>query len=207
MLGIILDNEIEEQTEYEVVEPAGQGGAPPRDSNATSAMGFQPPSRAFRLSALAEREGERMRIRDQLSFERHHVSNSDMDGPLMPPAPESRDFVEDQRRQLADLHRLRQARQRQELRRMARRRPVPTPPYGDGDVQYMVRVGERTADINLPRPYFHSLTPGLSSSRSPSQQTESRARDIAESFLDSDNEPATYAPFSYTDSIDVSIDL
>ncbi|CZS90622.1 uncharacterized protein RAG0_01641 [Rhynchosporium agropyri] len=37
---------------------------------------------------------ERMRMRDPLSYERHRASNPEIDGPLMPPVPESRDYSE-----------------------------------------------------------------------------------------------------------------
>ncbi|PQE30508.1 hypothetical protein CJF32_00010229 [Rutstroemia sp. NJR-2017a WRK4] len=76
-------------------------------------------------------------LHDNWSFERQHAPTTDADGPLMPPVPESRDYsatTEHQR----DLRRLYQV--RQDLRRMARRRPAPTPPYTDTDIAFISRL-------------------------------------------------------------------
>ncbi|KAK0107079.1 hypothetical protein ONS95_003788 [Cadophora gregata] len=92
--------------------------------------------------------------RDALSFERQHPPNSDIDGPLMPPVPESRDYSFAEERQ-REIHRLRQV--RQDLRRMARRHPAPTPPYTDSDLAFLART-------DSPR-LSSSMTPVLSPSR------------------------------------------
>lgn len=149
MLGIVSDARPED-FEVQILEPPS--GGPPNESEMPSGAPFQ--SRAIRMF-----EQERMRLRDTLSFERQHASNSE-DGPLMPPVPESRDYagVEERER---EIQRLRQV--RQDLRRMARRQPAPTPPYTDRDIDYMARTG---TGINSPRP--SSLTPALSPSHQPS---------------------------------------
>ena len=107
-------------------------------------------SRAMRI---VEQERERTRMRDALSFERQHPPNSDIDGPLMPPVPESRDYSFAEERQ-REIHRLRQV--RQDLRRMARRHPAPTPPYTDSDLAFLART-------DSPR-LSSSMTPVLSPS-------------------------------------------
>jgi hypothetical protein len=106
------------------------------------------------LQARAQRmfEEEQSRVREPFSFERLHPSNTEPDGPMMPPVPESRDYASIEARQL-EIQRLRQA--RQDLRRMARRHPAPTPPYTDNDPASMTRPG-----TDSPRP--SSLTPALS---------------------------------------------
>ncbi|PVH84353.1 hypothetical protein DL98DRAFT_651587 [Cadophora sp. DSE1049] len=111
-------------------------------------------SRAMRI---VEQERERARMRDALSFERQHPLNSDIDGPLMPPVPESRDYSFAEERQ-REIHRLRQV--RQDLRRMARRHPAPTPPYTDSDLAFLART-------DSPR-LSSSMTPVLSPSHQPS---------------------------------------
>lgn len=105
-------------------------------------------------------EQERMRLRDTLSFERQHPPSNEIDGPFMPPVPESRDFsaTEERQRDVRDNFRLRSL-ARQDLRRVARRRPAPTPPYTDTDLNFMARSGR---GIDLPRP--SSLTPARSPS-------------------------------------------
>jgi hypothetical protein len=112
-------------------------------------------------------EQERMRLRDTLSFERQHPPSNEIDGPFMPPVPESRDYsgTEDRQREILRLRAV-----RQDLRRMARRRPAPTPPYTDADLNYMPRTGP---GISSPRP--SSLTPA----RSPSHQPVSAAADTS----------------------------
>jgi hypothetical protein len=147
MLGMVSDAPPED-FEVQVLGPHFGG---PNQIELPSGAPFQ--SRAMRMF-----EQERMRLRDSLSFERQHAPNSEMDGPLMPPVPESRDYagIEERHREIT---RLRQV--RQDLRRMARRHPAPTPPYTDRDIEYMGRNR-----INSPRP--SSLTPALSPSHQPS---------------------------------------
>jgi hypothetical protein len=150
MLGIVSDARPED-FEVQILEPPS--GGPSNESEMPSGAPFQ--SRAIRMF-----EQERMRLRDTLSFERQHAPNSELDGPLMPPVPESRDYAGVEERQ-REIQRLRQV--RQDLRRMARRQPAPTPPYTDRDIDYMARTG---TGINSPRP--SSLTPALSPSHQPS---------------------------------------
>jgi hypothetical protein len=149
MLGIVSDARPED-FEVQILEPPS--GGPPNESEMPSGAPFQ--SRTMRMF-----EQERMRLRDTLSFERQHAPNSEIDGPLMPPVPESRDYAGVEERQ-REIQRLRQV--RQDLRRMARRQPAPTPPYTDRDIDYMARTG---TGINSPRP--SSLTPALSPSHQP----------------------------------------
>ena len=119
-------------------------------------------TRAFRMF-----EREQMRLRDTLSFEREHLPSAEMDGPMMPPVPESRDFAGTVERQ-REIQRLQQV--RRDLRRMARRRPAPTPPYTDTDLAFMAPAG-----IESPRP--SSLTPALSPVRqAPSGDMEAPTR-------------------------------
>lgn len=150
MLGMVSDARPDE-FEVQILDPPS--GGPPNETEMPSGAPFQ--SRAMRMF-----EQERMRLRDTLSFERQHAPNSEMDGPLMPPVPESRDYAGIEERQ-REIQRLRQV--RQDLRRMARRHPAPTPPYTDRDIEYMARTG---TGINSPRP--SSLTPALSPSHQPS---------------------------------------
>jgi hypothetical protein len=138
--------DLERPEEYEVVEPATHGGAPPRDEDMTPAQLLA--SRYYRS------DYERMRLRDQLSFERQRIGTSDNDGPSLPPAPESEDYhtrletVRQIQRREREHFQLQEARRRQELRRMARRRTAPTPPYVEGELSYTARpnrpeIGER----------------------------------------------------------------
>lgn len=137
-----------EPEEFEVSE--SQQGNMPNQVELPSSAALQ--MRAFRMV-----EQERMRMRDSLSFERQHPSNLDVDGPLMPPVPESRDYSVAEERQ-REIYRLRQV--RQDLRRMARRHPAPTPPYTDSDLAFLART-------DSPR-LSSSLTPVLSPSHQPS---------------------------------------
>ncbi len=158
MLGMVSDARPED-FEVHVLEPQSRGPS----IELPSGPPFQ--SRAMRMF-----EQERMRLRDTLSFERQHAPNSEMDGPLMPPVPESRDYagIEERQREIARL------RQRQDLRRMARRHPAPTPPYTDRDPDYSSRNL-----INSPGPF--SLTPALSPSHQPST-TSSPLRRLSDDF-------------------------
>ena len=79
-----------------------------------------------------------MRLRDSISFERQHPPNVVIDGPLMPPAPEPRDYTTTEMRR-RDIQHLLEV--RRDLRRIARRRPAPTPPYTDTDLALMARMG------------------------------------------------------------------
>lgn len=177
MLGMVSDARPED-FEVQVLEPPL--GGPPNESEMPSGAPFQ--SRAIRMF-----EQERMRLRDTLSFERQHAPNSEMDGPLMPPVPESRDYAGVEERQ-REIQRLRQV--RQDLRRMARRQPAPTPPYTDRDIEYMARTG---TGINSPRP--SSLTPALSPSHQPSTAS-SPLRRLSDDFSFTAQAPAYAADVS-----------
>jgi len=144
-----------EEFEVHVLEPQGAN-----QIELPSAASLQ--SRAMRLF-----EQERMRLRDTLSFERQHPPNSEMDGPFMPPVPESRDYTGIEERQ-REILRLRQV--RQDLRRMARRHPAPTPPYTDRDAEYMVRSATGPDSPRL------SMTPALSPMHQNSGDVESPPR-------------------------------
>ncbi|KAL2073613.1 hypothetical protein VTL71DRAFT_10939 [Oculimacula yallundae] len=134
-----------EAEQYEDV-PEGQRGNEPNYTEGDSLASSSGLSRALRL--------ERLRMRDPLSFEREHASILHIDGPLMPPVPESRDYSVAEERQ-REIYRLRHA--RQSLRRMSRRHPAPTPPYTDMDLAF-------TRQADSPR-LSSSLTPVLSPSR------------------------------------------
>jgi hypothetical protein len=182
MLGMVSDARPED-FEVQILEPpSGAGGPPPpNESEMSSETPFQ--SRAMRMF-----EQERMRLRDTLSFERQHPASSEMDGPLMPPVPESRDYAGIEERQ-REIQRLRQV--RQDLRRMARRQPAPTPPYTDRDIEYMARTG---TGLNSPRP--SSLTPALSPSHQPST-VSSPLRRLSEDFSFTAQAPPFAADVSY----------
>ena len=162
MLGMVSDAQPED-FEVQVLEP--QSRDLPNQGDMPSGLPFQ--SRAMRMF-----EQERMRLRDSLSFERQHVPNSEIDGPLMPPVPESRDFAGMEERQ-REIQRLRQV--RQDLRRMARRHPAPTPPYTDRDIEYMARNSG-----NSPR---MSMTPSLSPSHQPSTASSPLRQGLEDSSL------------------------
>jgi hypothetical protein len=182
MLGMVSDAHPED-FEVQVLEP--QSGGPSNQSELPSGPPFQ--SRAMRMF-----EQERMRLRDTLSFERQHAPNSEMDGPLMPPVPESRDYAGIEERQ-REIQRLRQV--RQDLRRMARRHPAPTPPYTDRDIEYMARTG---TGINSPRP--SSLTPALSPSHQPSTAS-SPLRRLSDDFSFTVHAPPYAADVSFLSHI------
>jgi hypothetical protein len=134
--------------DYEVWERQASR-SPPNEPDVTSVASLH--ARAHRMF-----EDERMRLRDTLSFERQHPPPPrDVDGPLMPPVPESRDYssFEERRREIQRLHDV-----RRDLRRIARRRPAPTPPYTETDLAFMARIAH-----DSPQP--SSLTPVLSPSR------------------------------------------
>jgi hypothetical protein len=132
--------------DYEVWENRQSSRSPPNEPDGVASLH----ARAHRMF-----EDERMRLRDTLSFERQHPPTREIDGPLMPPVPESRDYsaFDERRREIQRLHDV-----RRDLRRIARRRPAPTPPYTETDLAFMARVG-----TDSPRP--SSLTPALSPAR------------------------------------------
>lgn len=110
-------------------------------SNPVDTSSASSQSRAMRIH-----EQERMRLRDALSFERDALSfehqrpsYTGVDGPLMPPVPESRDYTTLEARQ-REAYRLRSV--RRDLQRMSRRHAAPTPPYTDSDIVYMRGVNE-----------------------------------------------------------------
>lgn len=187
IIGRIAD--FERPEEYEVVEPDTPGAAPSRDDDEI----FVPP----------ETDYER-RLRDQLSFERRRTGAEDNDGPALPPAPESEDFNSSSRLEaLRMIHRsiardreayqLQEARRRQELRRMARRRTAPTPPYAEGDMNYAPRAngpeGEERRSI---------LTPARSSSH-PDSEYETIASGVFRAS-DVSNSPLCYEHLLIPDS-------
>jgi hypothetical protein len=180
MLGMVSDARPED-FEVQILEPPSGAGGPPNESEVPSGAPFQ--SRAMRIF-----EQERMRLRDTLSFERQHAPNSEMDGPLMPPVPESRDYAGIEERQ-REIQRLRQV--RQDIRRMARRQPAPTPPYTDRDIEYMARTG---TGIISPRP--SSLTPALSPSHQPSTAS-SPLRRLSDDFSFTAQAPPYAGDVSY----------
>jgi hypothetical protein len=146
MLGMVADS----NTDYEFLE--SQQRSPPHEAEASSIASLQ--ARAHRLF-----DDERMRLRDTMSFERQHLHppHTDIDGPLMPPVPESRDYSGiDERERRREIQRLHEV--RRDLRRIARRRPAPTPPYTETDLALMARLG-----TDSPRP--SSLTPAVSPPR------------------------------------------
>lgn len=167
IIGRMAD--FERAEEYEVVEPDTPGGAPPRDED--------------NIIVPQETDYERLRLHDQLSFERQRTGAEDNDGPSLPPAPESEDFNSSSRLEaLRMIHRsvardreayqLQEARRRQELRRMARRRTAPTPPYVEGDMTYNPRAnrpeGEERRSIltparslSRPEPEYEATTSGV----------------------------------------------
>jgi hypothetical protein len=141
MQGMAADS----NTAYEIWENTERERRPsPRDAEEPPAASQARGSRAF--------DDERMRLRETLSFERQHLPNVEIDGPLMPPVPEPRDYSSaDVRRR--EIQRLLEV--RRDLRRIARRRPAPTPPYTDTDLALMARMGTES-----PRPA--SVTPARS---------------------------------------------
>jgi hypothetical protein len=120
---------------YEVWENAMREPLPPPPRRPDLATASHAASHARAARAV---EDEQMRLRDTVSFERQHPPNVVVDGPLMPPAPEPRDYASaDVRRR--EIQRLLEV--RRDLRRIARRRPAPTPPYTDTDLALMARMG------------------------------------------------------------------
>jgi len=160
MLGLIESSggATEHETSWE-----NRQRSPPIDNDGTSVLSIQ--ARAHQLF-----DGESSRLRDVLSFERQHRPNAEVDGPLMPPVPESRDYSSTEERQ-RELQRVYQV--RQDLRRMARRQPAPTPPYTDTDLALINRIGLEYS------PRTSSLTPR----RSPTISND----DLVESRRDRDN--------------------
>lgn len=141
MLESILNTEVDR-------EPSEPRHESPPSQNAPNSF-LDPHSRTVRMF-----EAERMRLRDTL-FERR--PDIEIDGPLMPPAPESRDYrsytgSEERRR---EIQRLRQV--GQDIRRMTRRHPAPTPPYQESDYSHV--AGPITG---IDTPQSASLTPALS---------------------------------------------
>jgi hypothetical protein len=100
-----------------------------------------------------------------------------VDGPLMPPAPEPRDYASaDVRRR--EIQRLLEV--RRDLRRIARRRPAPTPPYTDTDLALMARMGTESPGPSSDTPARSPLTLGerettVSFSRRPATENSSSA--------------------------------
>lgn len=172
MLGIVSGDPT--PGDYEVWERQ-TSQSPPEDTDLTSATSLtgRARARAYRMF-----EDERMRLRDTLSFERQPPPARDPDGPLMPPVPESRDYTsfEERRREIQRLHDV-----RRDLRRIARRRPAPTPPYTETDLAFMARTAS-----DSPQP--SSQTPTLSPTRTSDGVEETlRAFTRSSRLLDSSN--------------------
>lgn len=174
MLGMVTDTNT---GDYEVWENQ-RSRTPPIDPDFASVASLQ--TRAQRM--IEEERGSR----DTLSFERQRPPNTEQDGSLMPPVPESRDYSGIEDRQM-EIQRLRQV--RQDLRSMARRHPAPTPPYTETDI----------ASINRPRndsPRLSSFTPpAMSPARQP-PTGETSASTSPRRPLDEDN---TYRGPSFHD--------
>lgn len=130
--------------DYEVWQM--QRTSPPDDGELTFVGNIQ--DRAQRMF-----EAGQARLRDTLSFERQHShprpTNAEIDGPLMPPVPESRDYTS-----LEERHQ----RLRNISRRIAARNSAPTPPYTENDLASLPRIGSDSPGPN-------SLTPALSPAR------------------------------------------
>ena len=177
ILSMVADTTPEE---YEVWEM--QRASPPNDGELTSGAYIQ--ERAHRIF-----EAGQTRLRDTLSFERQNprATNSEMDGPLMPPVPESRDYsaIEDHQQRMRHISR----------RLAARRNLAPTPPYTETDLASLPRIGS-----DYPRP--STLTPALS----PSRQSSSYDTDpVSGRPLDSDTAVIISARRPYRTSLsDVS---
>jgi len=168
--------------EYEVWEM--QRASPPNDGELTSVAYIQ--ERAHRIF-----EAGQTRLRDTMSFERQNPhprpSNTELDGPLMPPVPESRDYsaIEDHQQRMRHISR----------RLAARRNLAPTPPYTETDLASLPQIGS-----DSPRP--STLTPALSPSRQPSSDVESAPRIPLE---DTEVIISARRPYRTTDVSDVSI--
>lgn len=127
---------------YDVWENGGRDQRPPvRRSDELSSASLARGARAL--------EDERMRLRDNISFERQNPQNGVIDGPLMPPVPEPRDYsaAEVRRREIQRLLEV-----RRDIRRMARRLPAPTPPYTDTDLALMARMDTESPQTSSDTP-------------------------------------------------------
>jgi hypothetical protein len=144
MLGLVSDSNSPD--EYEVWDSQQRSGSNEADSASVASLQARIAHRIFE-------EEQQSRIRDTNPFARQVPPNADADGPLMPPVPESRDYAAGMEERTREIQRMRQV--RQDLRRMARRHPAPTPPYTDTDLTLIARIGN-----DSPRP--STLTPALS---------------------------------------------
>jgi len=144
MLGLVSEGNSPE--EYEVWEGQQRSGSNEADSASVASLQARIAQRIFE-------EEQQSRIRDINPFARQPPPNAESDGPLMPPVPESRDYTAGMEERTREIQRMRQV--RQDLRRMARRHPAPTPPYTDTDLTLIARIGS-----DSPRP--STLTPALS---------------------------------------------
>ena len=137
ILSMVADTSPEE---YEIWEM--QRASPPNDGESAS-------ERAHRLFQAGQ-----TRHRDTLSFERQspRATNAEVDGPLMPPVPESRDYsaIEDH-----------QQRMRQIRPRLATRRNLaPTPHYTEAHLASLRQISTMTPPAPSPsQPPPHE--PGL----------------------------------------------
>ncbi|TVY71313.1 hypothetical protein LSUE1_G005715 [Lachnellula suecica] len=145
ILSMVATDNSTTPEEYEVWEM--QRTSPPNDGDLNSVAYIQ--DRAHRMF-----EAGQTRLRDTLSFERQHPrpTNSELDGPLMPPVPESRDYsaLEDRPQRVRHI-----------TRRLAARNHAPTPPYTESN---LASPSRRSSDSS--RPSMPNMTPALSISRS-----------------------------------------
>jgi hypothetical protein len=189
MLGLVTG--FNGNGDYEVWE--GQRTSPPHESGIPPVASSQAPGpRMF--------DDERMRLRDTLSFERQHTTNMEADGPLLPPAPESRDYhpvalSPEAQREVLRIHEI-----RRNLQRLARRRTAPTPPYTETDIALIARVG-----TDSPRPA--SLTPTLSPSRQLTLQDLEASMTFGRPSLERHDFTVRDAPNTSDVSVDISIAL
>lgn len=152
IIDLVADSPPEEYEVWEV-----QRRSPPNDAELS-----YPQDRARRIYDAGP-----TRLRDTLIYEREQPEairirspNTEINGPLMPPVPESRDYsaAGDQQQRLRNISR----------RLAARRNLAPTPPYTEADHPSPPRVGSNSPQISVgPRPRSPprtaSIDAGLSS--------------------------------------------
>lgn len=130
------------QDRYDVWEGIARDQRPsPRRRAGEAPAASRPRGSRFDHEDVSRRMHEgRMRLREAVSFARQPIPNIEIDGPLMPPAPEPREprdpvLTQSREREITRLLGL-----WRELRRMAPREPAPTPPYTDTDIERLSRI-------------------------------------------------------------------